>query len=74
MTKRSRKLRGKHFASLRDAQNLTQQEVADRLNLHWTTVSGWETGKALPGIELLPRVADLYGTTIEDLIDGARAA
>lgn len=55
------------FKELRQAANLTQQKVADALNVDRSTVSYWENESALPRAEQLPKLADLFGCTIDEL-------
>ena len=52
----------------REKVGLTQQAVADVLNLRQTTVSMWETGDSLPRADLLLKIAELYGCTVDELL------
>ena len=54
--------------SLRLEQNLTQQEVADRLNVGKMTISGYERGKRRPDFEKLDALADLFNVSIAYLM------
>ena len=51
----------------RIARNMTQEQVAEELNVSSQTVSRWECDTTLPDVALLPRLAELYGITIDDL-------
>lgn len=64
------------FRELRLAANLTQQDIANRLNVDRSTVSYWEKGTAMPRAEQLPKLADLYRCTIDALYgrDGQNSA
>ena len=54
---------------LRERKGLTQAEVANMLECKdKSTISKWESGVAFPRTELLPRLADLYGVTVDDLL------
>ncbi len=55
---------------LRKAHDLTQEEVADAAGVDKTAVCHWETGDAKPDVERLPRLATLFETTVEALIEG----
>ena len=55
------------FRELRLAANLTQQDIANRLNVDRSTVSYWEKGTAMPRAEQLPKLADLLNCTIDAL-------
>lgn len=47
------KIIGSHIASLRKEKGLTQQELAERLNVTAKAVSKWETGHGLPDIQTM---------------------
>lgn len=51
----------------RERQGLTQQEVAAALHVEQSSVSMWETGKATPRADMLPRIAKLLGCSVGDL-------
>lgn len=61
---------GKLIASLRKQRRLTQQQLADALNLSNKTISKWETGLGSPDIGNLPPLADALGVTVDDLLRG----
>lgn len=61
---------GKYIAKKRKEKNLTQAQLAERLNVSNKTVSKWENGNCMPDygvIELLCRELDI---TISELMDG----
>ena len=47
----------------------TQKEVAKVLGVRESTVSKWERGEAKPRADKLPRIAKLYGCTIDELLN-----
>ena len=51
----------------RRAAGLTQRALAERLGYSEKSVSKWEAGHGLPSSELLPTLADLLGTRIDEL-------
>ena len=59
---------------LRRGQDLTQEQLAERLGVSFQTVSRWETGTVYPDIELLPVLSELFNVTVDELIgcDSAR--
>ncbi|MDE7265288.1 MAG: helix-turn-helix domain-containing protein, partial [Clostridia bacterium] len=63
---------GEFLAILRKAKGLTQQEVAEKLNISNRTLSSWETDRTVPDIIMLPAIADLYGVTVDELLRGER--
>lgn len=56
-----------HIQKLRQTANLTQLQVAEKLNVTPSTVAKWETGSSFPRASLLPTLADLFHCTIDDL-------
>ncbi len=63
---------GEFLQTLRKDRGLTQQEVADKLNVSNRTLSSWETDRTAPDLVMLPAVADLYGVTIDEILRGER--
>lgn len=63
---------GQFLTTLRQETGLTQKQVADRLGLSNKTISRWETDRGLPDVELLGKVAALYGVTVDELLAGER--
>ncbi len=49
-------------------KNLTQEEVADYLNVTPQSVSKWERGESYPDITFLPALANIFETSIDALI------
>ena len=56
------------IANMREAHNMTQEDLANRLNVSAITVSRWETGRQDPGVKRLIEIAELFGCTKDDLI------
>ena len=61
---------GAIIKELREKNNLTQAELADRLCISDKTVSKWETAKGYPDISLLEPLAKNLGVSITELISG----
>lgn len=57
---------------LRKENNMTQEELAEKLNVSNRTISRWETGNNMPDISLLVELSDLYMVSISEIIDGER--
>lgn len=57
----------KKLRSLRQEKNLTQKELARRLFVSHKTVSKWETGRGLPDTVLFPALAEILGTSTDEL-------
>ena len=60
------------FKTLRKEKNLTQEELAETLNVSSRTVSRWETGSNMPDISLLVELSEFYQISIPEIIDGER--
>lgn len=65
----SRKV-GNLISTLRKEQKLKQQELADKLGVSPKTISKWETGSGLPDISFLKKISEIFGITIEELLEG----
>ena len=66
---------GEQILALRKSKNLTQQELGERLNISFQAISKWERGEALPDTSLLPDLAQVLETTVDNLLmDGLRSA
>lgn len=61
---------GSVIKKLRERQNLTQLELATKLNVSDKTVSKWETAKGYPDITLLESIADVLHVSVAELISG----
>lgn len=63
---------GLKISELRKSQNMTQMELADKMNISFQAVSNWERGNSMPDISKLPELAELFGVTIDQLL-GAKS-
>lgn len=59
---------GATIAEKRKALGLTQQWLARELGISFQAVSKWENGSSAPDLSLLPRLADLLGTSVDVLV------
>lgn len=57
------------FRRLRADVHMTQQELADRINVSSKTVSKWESGRGLPEVSLLVPLSRVLGVTVDYLLD-----
>lgn len=64
----NKELFSKKIMRLRKKYHLTQQELADKLNISNKTVSRWETGESYPDIELLPLLAQIFHVSVDYLL------
>lgn len=63
---------GNKIKRLRYKAGLTQEQLAERLGLSAQSVSKWETAAAMPDITLLPKLAEEFGVSIDELFDLTR--
>lgn len=63
---------GAFIAALRKANGMTQQELADRLNVSNKAVSRWEREECAPDILLIPAIAEIFSITCDELLRGER--
>ena len=64
---------GKFIAECRKKQNLTQIQLAEKLNVTDRAVSKWERGMCLPDISLLQELSDVLNINVAELLDGKRS-
>lgn len=62
----------KNLAELRSSAQLTQLQLAEKLNYSDKAVSKWERGEAIPDIRVLIKLAEIYNITIDDIISPSR--
>ncbi|MBQ8842263.1 MAG: helix-turn-helix transcriptional regulator [Ruminiclostridium sp.] len=63
---------GKFIAECRKSKNMTQNQLAERLNTTNKSVSKWENGICLPDASLYEPLCDILGITINELFAGHR--
>ena len=59
---------GKYIMILRKARKYTQQKLADKLGVSHQAVSNWERGESMPDISILPRLAAILGTSVDNIL------
>ena len=59
---------------LRIAAGLTQAELGERLNYSDKSVSKWERGDAVPDVFVMKQIADIYGVTVDYLLESHEGA
>lgn len=63
---------GSFLKTLRNEKGLTQEQLAEVVNVSRRSVSRWETGSNLPDLDVLMELADYYGVELRELLDGER--
>ncbi|WP_265460048.1 helix-turn-helix domain-containing protein [Enterococcus sp. HY326] len=65
---------GTRLKSLRQEQQLTQEELAQQLFVSRQSVSNWENNKGQPDLENLILISELFGTNLNDLIQPGKSS
>lgn len=65
---------GENIAKLRKGAGLTQEELAEKLNISGQAVSKWENDMSCPDVEMLARISKLFGCTLDEVVNGKPAA
>ncbi len=63
---------GKQIQDLRKIKHLTQNELGERLGVSFQAVSKWKRGETLPDTGLLPDLANVLETTIDNILLGGK--
>ena len=63
---------GKFLRELRKEKGLTQEQLAEKLNVSNRSISRYETGNNMPDISLLIEIADIFEVSIPEIINGER--
>ena len=59
---------GEKIKSFRKKREITQEQLAEYLNISFQSVSKWECGDAYPDITMLPKIAMFFGITTDELL------
>ncbi len=58
-----------NLTKLRKKHKLTQVELAHQLGFSDKSISKWEQGDTIPDIETIKKIADLYGVSVDSLLE-----
>mgnify|MGYP003420958312 CR=1 FL=1 len=61
---------GKLIKKIRQENNLTQKDLAEKYNVTYQAVSKWENSKNMPDISLIKQISNDFNISIDDMIDG----
>ena len=61
---------GETLTALRKTRGLSQEQLAEELDLTRQTISKWERAESSPDISVLVEIADLFGVTLDALVRG----
>ncbi len=62
------KIIAKNISDYRKSVNLTQLELAQKLNFSDKSVSKWERGEAIPDVAVLLQMCEIFGITLNDIV------
>ena len=65
---------GKFISECRKSKNLTQMQLAEKLNITDRAVSKWETGRAMPDSSIMLELCDILSISVNELLSGERAS
>lgn len=58
-----------NLVQLRKINHMSQEELAEKVDVSRQTLSKWETGESLPDIEKSKLLAEIFGVTLDDLVN-----
>lgn len=64
---------GMMISSLRKAKGMTQLELTEKMGVTDKAVSKWERDLSYPDINTIPKLADLFDTSVDELMQGQTA-
>jgi len=59
---------GKEIKAQRELNNLTQQELADKIGVSCSTIGKYETNDREPNAQMLVNLADIFNITVDELL------
>lgn len=65
---------GANISKLRKTSDITQMELADRMGISFQAVSNWERGQSMPDIAKLKELSQIFGVSIDDILDNKRTS
>ncbi len=70
----NQKIIGCYITQKRRSQNLTQDQLAEKLGVSNKTISKWENGKCMPDYSIIQKLCEVLRVTLPELMDGEDAA
>ena len=62
----------KNIKRLRILQNMSQEELSQKLFVSRQAVSSWENGRTQPDLEMIQKISELFGVQVEELLYGEK--
>ena len=63
---------GRFLQQLRKERGLTQEQLAEQINVARRSVSRWETGSNMPDLDILVELSDFYSVDLREILIGER--
>ena len=63
---------GKFIAKIRKEKKMTQQELADKLNVTDRAVGNWENGRRIPDVVFYKPLCEILGISLNELLSGEK--
>ncbi|MBE5735606.1 MAG: helix-turn-helix transcriptional regulator [Clostridiales bacterium] len=63
---------GEFITTLRKERNLTQAKLAEKLCVSEKTISKWENGRGIPDTDFLPKLSEMFGVSINEILNGEK--
>ena len=63
---------GQFIMNERKSKNLTQAKLAEKLFVSEKTISKWENGNGIPDTSSLPKLCEIFGVSLNELLSGER--
>lgn len=60
---------GSKVQALRKTKKLTQEQLAEAVDVSWRTISNLETGKVIPKLELICALANYFDISVDELLN-----
>jgi transcriptional regulator with XRE-family HTH domain len=65
---------GNNVKKLRNEQKVTQEQLAEHINISYQAISKWENNITIPDVQLLPAIAEYFGVSIDELFKPSMTA
>ena len=65
---------GNKINQLRKLSGMTQEQLAEKLNVSRQTISKWESGSSSPDIESVVKVSEIFQVSLDDLLKEGEAS
>ena len=59
---------GQKISVLRTAMNISQEQLAEKLDVSRQSVSKWESDKSIPEVNIILKLSSIFNITLDDLL------